>query len=215
MFQGKSSRSGSSRSLPGSGRDGRAQELPSRPFSLPPGYYELYGIRPPEPAPGRVQMKRSGLGPIPSGPPGLLEYYGIVSPTTPDRAQGAALSESKAVLESAPLATPAMPPVAPGAPSEMTGQAPAPVEDRFARAAAGAMGELPFRGEMERGFGTSFADVRAHLGGEQAVSGLRSLGGRGGYEGIDRCVRLAVAIARVGRARIGPRGAESQRRGCQ
>jgi hypothetical protein len=108
MSQGKSSRSGSTKAPPRSGAHGPwDQRPPSRPFSLPPGYYELYGLRPPEPAP--VQGKRAGLHLTPPIPRGLLEYYGIVPPAAADSASGAGPSENQAEEEPATTST-AIPP---------------------------------------------------------------------------------------------------------
>jgi hypothetical protein len=89
MSHGKGSRSGSSRpTFHQEGGKHADQGLPSRPFWLPPGYYEYYGIRPPEPAQDSVQANRPGLRGW-SIPRGLLEYYGIVSRATPEPTQKA------------------------------------------------------------------------------------------------------------------------------
>jgi hypothetical protein len=77
MAHGKTSRSGSSQKTPRGGTGQEGEGLPGRPFSLPPGYYELYGIRPPEPE--RSPAHRVGLRPGRSLPRGLLEYYGMVA----------------------------------------------------------------------------------------------------------------------------------------
>jgi hypothetical protein len=90
MSHGKSSRSGSAKAPPHSqGTSDSAQGLPSRPFSLPPGYYELYGIRPPEPAQGTRFNPHRG----PSIPRGQLEYYGIAPPATADAGIPAAVQK--------------------------------------------------------------------------------------------------------------------------
>lgn len=89
MSHGKSSRSGSSKQPSQKGNSGYGDEsLPSRPFSLPPGYYDYYGIPRPKPAAESVQAKRPGLNQGPPIPRGLLEYYGIVPPATSDSSPG-------------------------------------------------------------------------------------------------------------------------------
>jgi hypothetical protein len=64
-----------------------------------------------------------------------------------------------------------------------TDDMPASMDQRFAAAASGAASELPFRADMERGFGADFSDVRAHVGGARATAGLRGLGADGAASG--------------------------------
>jgi hypothetical protein len=67
--------------------------------------------------------------------------------------------------------------------ADKTAGRPASEQQRFAVATSGAASETPFRAEMERGFGTDFSNVRAHVGGAQAEIGLRGLGADGAAQG--------------------------------
>jgi hypothetical protein len=86
MSRGRAPGSGFSRPAPHRGSKGDDnQGLPSRPFSLPPGYLERYGVPIPQPAPGETRTPRPGLTRGWSPPRGYLEYYGI-SPPVPAEA---------------------------------------------------------------------------------------------------------------------------------
>jgi hypothetical protein len=79
MSQGKGARAGSYEQA--SHREGgrhTEEGVPSRRFWLPRGYYEYYGIRPPEPAQGTAEGYRPRLNQGRFIPRGLLEYYGMV-----------------------------------------------------------------------------------------------------------------------------------------
>ena len=120
MSHGKASRPVASRP-PSHGGDDEA--LSSRPFSLPPGYYERYGIRPLESAQGSLPAGRWGARRGPSIPRGLLEYYGIIPRPTPDGASGPSLQEGYARAEPAQATGPevqAVEPTAASAPAEPT-----------------------------------------------------------------------------------------------
>jgi LysM repeat protein len=155
MSHGKSSRAGSSKQPPHQGGDGHGnQGIPSRPFSLPPGYYEYYGIRPPESAPGVVQAKRAGLNQGPSLPRGLLEYYGMVPRTSPEAAPGS---------EAEPMAIQA----------KSGGTTPgneAPVQELATQGLSGSAAPLPYLGQIQRSFGEEhdLSGVQAHIGGPAA-----------------------------------------------
>jgi hypothetical protein len=154
MSHGKSSRSGSSQQPPRQRNSGRGDEsLPGRPFSLPPGYYDYYGIPRPEPAQGSIQAKRSGLNQGPHLPLGLLEYYGIVPRTA---------SES------------------PPSPVQQKGSAFQNKVERAHEAAAhgtrGPSGALPFIEEIQKSFGGhDVSHVKAHTD-SQAAAGARAMG---------------------------------------
>jgi len=55
--------------------------------------------------------------------------------------------------------------------------------EAFAQATAGASAEVPRRGAMEAAFRTSFADVRAHVGGAGTQAGLGALGAQAAAQG--------------------------------
>ena len=93
MSHGKSSRSGSSKAPPHApGASNAAQGLPSHPFSLPPGYYEYYGITPPPAVQAKktrapdaaVQKKDGAPAPAPGGH--VDTFIGLLN--TPDPIAG-------------------------------------------------------------------------------------------------------------------------------
>jgi hypothetical protein len=194
MPSGKVSRSGSSKPPSQQGGHGLSdQSLPGRSFPLPRGYYEYYGIRPPEPAQGAVQAKRSGLNQGPYMPRGLLERYGLV-PRAP------AEPLSTASIAAQPKAETQTEPTQAAEPETRAGDAtsdPAPVEtttvqtkssgaapqyeagrvhEAAARGTSGAGGPLPYLNEIQRSFGNhDVSRVNAHIDGP-AAEGTRAMG---------------------------------------
>ena len=193
MSYGKSSRSGSSKRPSHQGDDARGEQgIASRPFSLPPGYYEYYGIRPPEPAPGAVQAKGSGLNQSPSIPAsGILEYYGIVPRATSDGSSGAVQQKKEAHAQPAPeemepgtfLADAAASPAsaelaavqAKSSDSESRRGAER-IHEAAALGTSGPGGALPYIDQIQRSFGRhDVSHVQAHTD-SQAATGARGMG---------------------------------------
>ncbi|HEX2569225.1 MAG TPA: DUF4157 domain-containing protein [Polyangia bacterium] len=156
MTHGKSPRSGSSKTPSHQGHDGREnQGTPSRPFSLPPGYYDHYGIPRPEPAPGAVQAKRPGFHQGPPIPRGLLEYHGILPRAIPDSAS--AQLQQKADGASAR--------------SEAD-----PIHEAAAHGTSGPSGPLPYIDPIQKAFGRhDVQHIQAHTDG-RAAAGSRAMG---------------------------------------
>lgn len=166
MSHGKSSRPGSSKN-PGSGRDGeRTQDLPSRPFSLPAGYYEYYGIRPPETATGAVQAKAPDPGQSPSHSRELLEYYGIVPPAAFDGTQGPMSPGGEKPVVQAKLDLGTMP--------GETG----PLHEAASRGTSGSVEALPYLDEIQRSFGRhDVRHVQAYTG-QAATEAAQAMGAK-------------------------------------
>lgn len=103
MSHGKSPRSGSSKQPPHQ-RTGEHGDkgLPSRPFSLPPGYYDYYGIPRPKSADVTIQAKRTGMNQGPPIPRGILEYYGIVPQAGSDSAPSSVQQKEEAQAKPEP-----------------------------------------------------------------------------------------------------------------
>ena len=151
MSHGKSSRPGSAKEPPRSAGDGPPdQGLPSRPFSLPPGYYERYDIRPAEPASGGVQAKGFGLHRGTPIPRGLLEYYGIVPPAT----------AAPAMTEQAPVQGVQTQTHAGASPIENAREW---IHEAAAHGTSGASGPLPHLDAIQRSFGRhDVSQIQAH-----------------------------------------------------
>ena len=94
--------------------------------------------------------------------------------------------------------------------------------DAFRRGASGAGTEVPLRGRMESAFGASFADVRVHLGGDDAVSSLHALGARAATRGNEIIFRdalptpglIAHELAHVLQQRRGASGVQRRAEGA-
>jgi uncharacterized protein DUF4157 len=96
--------------------------------------------------------------------------------------------------EAAPEAAPAPRSTATDAPAVLALQRSAgnqAVAGAFELAASGAATEVPRRREMETAFGTSFAGVRAYLGGSNAQAGLGALGANAAARGEEVAFRDA------------------------
>jgi hypothetical protein len=200
MSYNKSSRSGSSKQPPHRGDGGHGDEgLPSRPFSLPPGYYDYYGIPRPQSAQGSVQAKRPGLNPGPSLPRGLLEYYGIGRRATSDGPERPVQQEEEAQAEPTSATEPVMRRQTDSATrggEAQTAVVTQPIAavretptDVFAQATRDGGGEVPYRGEMERAFGQDFSSVRASTGRPREMAGIDA-------EAATQGERIAFADAR-------------------
>lgn len=167
MSHGKSSRSGSSKQPPhhGNGSTGE-QDLPSRPFSLPLGYYERYGIRPPEPASGAIQARRYGAPASRPIPRGLLEYYGVAPQTTDGEPAHQVQPKGEARAEPTQRTEPAAPPM-----SENE-----QVHEAAATGIAGPSGSLPYLDQIQKSFGShDVSHIKAHTD-SQAATGARAMG---------------------------------------
>ena len=174
MSHSKGGRSGSSGRPPHQGRGGHGdQEVPSRPFSMPRGLAEYYGIRLPEPSPGEVQRRQSPLHQGWRPPPGYLEYYGITS---------------KASASADPAAAPATPASAAsppeGQPSAVQAQMSAaspereaePIHEAAALGTSGPSGPLPYIDIIQRSFGRhDVGHIKAHAD-TPAAEGAKAMG---------------------------------------
>lgn len=187
MSHGKSSRSGSSKQPPHQGNGGHwDQVLPSRPFSLPPGYYDYYGIPRPEPAPGSVQAKRLGLNQGPPIPRGILEYYGIVQRAASDSAPGPMQQKEEVKAATEPETLPTATVAAPTSIETGTVQAKSDgsasksetelVHEAAAHGTGGASGVLPYLDEIQSSFGKhDVSHIKAHTD-SHAAAGASAMG---------------------------------------
>lgn len=185
MSHGKSSRSGSSKQPPRQRNCGHGdQGIPSRPFSLPPGYYDYYGIPRPEPLQGSVQAKRPALN---QGPPprGILEYYGIAPPATSD-SPSSPLQQKAARAESEPEAALVDPVAAPASTGSVAVQALSDgsssksqterVYEAAAHGTSGPSGALPYIDRIQQAFGKhDVSHVKAHTD-SRAAAGAQAMG---------------------------------------
>jgi hypothetical protein len=156
MSHGKASRSGSSKQ-PSQGSHGHAdQGLPGRRPSLPRGYYEYYGIRPPEEDPGAVQARRSGLHQGWSPPHGYLEYHGLIPRAPSDIAPGPVQQKSDT-------------------PRGEKQDRPTEIHEAAAQGTSGPSGTLPYLAEIQSSFGQhDVSHVKTHTDG-QAAAGARAM----------------------------------------
>jgi hypothetical protein len=186
MSHGRSSRSGSSKQPPHQGTGAHKDEtLPSRPFSLPPGYYEYYGIRPPEKAQGAIQTKRPGLHQDPSVSRGVLEYYGIVprspSDPSPHPAESRDGAQTAPAQEALPAASAAPAPAEPMAIQAKSGGSASrseteQIHEAAARGTSGPSGALPYLDQIQKSFGRhDLSHVKAHTD-SQAAAGSQAMG---------------------------------------
>jgi hypothetical protein len=187
MSHGKSSRPGSSQQ--GSQKDSRGdaeQGLPGRQPSLPRGYYELYGLRPPEPTHGAVQAKGLDPGLGRSLPRGLLEYYGIV-PRAPASADPDSVQKKEKAPDGPANAAEAEAQPADAAPAEpMVVQAKSEgsrpqsesdiVQEAAAHGTSGPSGALPYLAQIQGSFGShDVSHVKAHTD-SKATAGSKAMG---------------------------------------
>lgn len=162
--------------------------MASRPFSLPPGYYDLYGLPRPRPAEGAVQAKRSGLHQSPPAAPGALEYYGIVPRATSSGSSGPVQQKEEAQVDSTSATAPktfavdatiaSAEPMAVQAKSQ--GAAAESEAERVHEAAVqgtqGPSGSLPYIDQIQKSFGKhDVSHIKAHTDG-QAAAGARAMG---------------------------------------
>lgn len=188
MSHGKISRFGSPRQPSHQGNHGPGdQNLPSRRFSLPPGYYELYGIRPPEPPPVSLQMRRLGLNQGSSIPRGLLEYYGITPPAADD-GFASPVPQKKGEVPAGPtqaggpevLPGNAMVPPAQARPASIQAKSSKPsapkseaeqMHEAAAHGTSGPGGTLPYLDQIQPSFGKhDVRHVMAHMDSQAATS---------------------------------------------
>jgi hypothetical protein len=187
MSHGKSSRSGSSKQPSHQGPGGHGDEgLPSRPFSLPPGYFDYYGIPRPKPAEGAVQAKRPGLNQGPHIPRGVLEYYGIVPHAVSDSSPSPVQQKEEPQAKPAPEVLPAIAAAVPTSAEPMAVQAKTDgsasknemeiIHEAAARGTSGPGGSLPYRDQIQKSFGKhNVSQVQAHTG-HVATEAARAMG---------------------------------------
>jgi hypothetical protein len=168
--------------------------IPQSSVALPPGYYELYGLRPPELAPATVQMRRSPLGRGPRLLPGYLDYIASMKTAEAPAADveqpksGEASMRGKApVIQglqgSSSQAAQASPEVETSA--GLASQSPelglAPLQRKSAQGRLGEAVPSPsgsgapipaaVQTKMENAFGVDFSPVRIHEGSEAESMG--------------------------------------------
>lgn len=189
MSSRKASRPGFSRQPSDQSHNGSGDEdAPARPFSLPLGYYDYYGIPRPKVA---VQAKRS-LYPIPTLPRGYLEYYGIVSPEQSGESSGKSVNpvqqaqqgreESSTATQGQMPGDPSAAPTSTASTVEVNSNGSAPnngtehIHDAAAVGTSGPSGALPYLDEIQKSFGShDVGHAKAHTD-SQAAAGTRAMG---------------------------------------